>query len=303
MAKENLSNSLFSHRKGLIAVNTLLRTDCMPTEVANAIDSCYCQFCDDLMQLCYKTNNVYLQQEDINRELWIHFLNQPLTLFKYETQGSSVFLKIIHDDTIDWNRKLDLVEYLIRWSREQLEKIKKKDVAVSLERFVHNINSEFSRLDYGYRVVCDRIVEVIDDEERQCIEHAVSGSKDNVQEHLHRALEHLSKKPHPDVRNSIKESVSAVEYVCREITGESTLGKSLAKLEVRGIHIHSRLREGMEKFYIYTNQPDTGIRHALMDDDGKNVPSKAEAYYMLITCSAFLNYLRMKITDKQQNQS
>ena len=47
--------------------------------------------------------------------------------------------------------------------------------------------------------------------------------------------------------------------------------------------------------YAYTNQPDTGIRHALMDPEGRYVPTKDEAYFMLISCSAFINYLRLKV--------
>lgn len=46
--------------------------------------------------------------------------------------------------------------------------------------------------------------------------------------HLQEALEKLSPSK-SDYRNSIKESISAVECLCREITGESTLDKALKK--------------------------------------------------------------------------
>ena len=297
MEEYPIIKSLFSHRKGLIPVNTILQTESMPIDVVNALVSCYCLFREELLTLTYKSNKLYLSNEVINRELWIHFLNEPLTSLPAHSSQYSVVISIIKDAQIEWNRKLDMIEYLIRWSRLQTKEITKKDFVACLDKFISRINSEFDRLDYGYRLVGDHIVEIIGDEERKIVEQAVSDSKDNVREHLCRALDHLSKKPNPDVRNSIKESISAVEYVCRDVTGESTLGKSLVKLESRGVYIHPRLKEGMEKFYVYSNQPDTGIRHALMDDDGKYVPSKAEAYYMLVICSAFLNYLQMKITQ------
>lgn len=297
MEECNISKSLFSHRKGLIPVRSILLTECIPTDVVNALVSCYCLFREELIPLSYKSNKLYLSNEVINRELWIHFLNEPLTSLSGHSSQYSVVIDILKDAQIEWNRKLDMIEYLIRWSRLQTKDITKKDYVACLDKFVFRINAEFDRLDYGYRLVGDHIVEIIGEEERKSVERAVSDSKDNVREHLCRALDHLSKKPNPDVRNSIKESISAVEYVCREITGESTLGRSLAKLESRGVYIHPRLKEGMEKFYVYSNQPDTGIRHALMDDDGKYVPSKAEAYYMLVTCSAFLNFLQMKVTQ------
>lgn len=51
-----------------------------------------------------------------------------------------------------------------------------------------------------------------------------------------------------------------------------------------------------EKLYAYTCQPDNGIRHALMDEDGKYVLGQEEAMFMLVSCSAFLNYLYRKLS-------
>ena len=44
--------------------------------------------------------------------------------------------------------------------------------------------------------------------------------------------------------------------------------------------------------YGYTNDKTTGIRHALMDDT--NAPTADEAIFMLVSCSAFINYLTKK---------
>lgn len=98
-----------------------------------------------------------------------------------------------------------------------------------------------------------------------------------------------------DYRNSIKESISAVECICREITGESTLDKSLKKIESKGVTFNSQMKKGLENLYYYTNDADTGIRHALMDD--KNAPTADEAIFMLVSCSAFVNYLIKKKLD------
>lgn len=67
------------------------------------------------------------------------------------------------------------------------------------------------------------------------------------------------------------------------------------KLESKGIIIHKLLKSAFDKLYAYTNQPDTGVRHALMDDDGDYVPQAEEALFMLVSCSAFINYLNKKI--------
>ena len=138
-------------------------------------------------------------------------------------------------------------------------------------------------------------MDITSDVEMETINEALSSSKDNVREHLQRAIGHYSARPNPDVRNAIKESISAVEAVCRELTGDDTLGTVLKHLEENGVVIHKMLKNQFTKFYVYTNDSDSGIRHALMDDEGTYVPSKDEAYYMIVSCCAFVNYLRRKV--------
>ena len=72
-------------------------------------------------------------------------------------------------------------------------------------------------------------------------------------------------------------------------------GEALNHLETKGISLPKVLKEAFEKLYAYTNQGSTGIRHALMDQDGTYVPSRDEALFMLVSCSAFINYLSKKV--------
>ena len=55
--------------------------------------------------------------------------------------------------------------------------------------------------------------------------------------HLNKALELYAQRPIGDYRNSIKESISAIEVYCREITGEKTLGEALNKINGKGLVI------------------------------------------------------------------
>ncbi len=166
-----------------------------------------------------------------------------------------------------------------------------REYATVVNNFVKILNMTYKRLDYAYRVVDDQIVEITDQEEIAAIEEAVRQTS-AVKIHLSEALKLMSNRQAPDYRNSIKESISAVEALCREITGESTLGPALKSLEKNGVVIPRFLLSGIEKLYVYTNDPNTGIRHALMDD--KEVPSFEEAKFMLVTCSAFVNYIQGK---------
>ena len=157
------------------------------------------------------------------------------------------------------------------------------------------MNYEFERLNFAYRVVNTEIVEITSKEELAAVESAVQDSAMNIKAHLNKALELYAQRPAGDYRNSIKESISAVEAYCREITGENTLGKAFDKLKDKGLVIPPVLKSAFEKLYAYTNQPDTGIRHALMDDEGTYTPASEEALFMLVSCSSFINYLNKKL--------
>ena len=95
----------------------------------------------------------------------------------------------------------------------------------------------------------------------------------------------------PDFENSIKESISAVEAMCSIITGQSganaTLGKTIKKLKDHGVHIHTALENAFSSLYGYTSD-ECGIRHGGIDFN--SAPAE-DAKYMLISCSAFVNYL------------
>ena len=52
------------------------------------------------------------------------------------------------------------------------------------------------------------------------------------------------------------------------------------------------LQISFEKLYAYTNDKRTGIRHALIENT--EVPSFEEAKFMIVACSAFVNYIEGK---------
>ncbi|MBP5229216.1 MAG: hypothetical protein J6Z32_03620 [Bacteroidales bacterium] len=289
--------NLFSRRMGLIDISSVTITNTINQDIINAIGSCYDLLCKDLSSArneLYYSRTDFITQQDLERELWIHFANRRLSEFEQNGRYYLVFNELLAQDDIPWNKILDLLEYVCKWLSINIEHYSYlEDI---LNGFESNINKEFDRLDYGYRVLNHCIVEVTSGFEIEAINEAITKSKGNVANHLQRAIQHLSSRPNPDVRNSIKESISAVEAICRELTGEDSLGKALKRLENKGIVIHKMLKEEFTKFYVYTNDSQSGIRHALMDKEGIYVPSKDEAYYMLVSCSAFVNYLRRKAT-------
>lgn len=275
--------ALFSERYGYLKPSKVLIREQLTPEICNAICSCFDKLQDNLRYVSAYDN----PYQSIELFLWQYFLNQRLYDYhNYDVVATKYIQSLNHD----WFRKLDLIEMTIKYiANHQNPQIRKKAVL-----FINSLNSEFERLCFAYRIVDNKIVEITDEQEIKAIEQSMSENADNIKQHLSKALEHYSDKTNPDYRNSIKESISSVEAFCREKTGEETLGKALNRLESSGLAIPKVLKDAFGKLYDYTNQPTTGIRHALMDESEKYMPTADEALFMIVSCSAFINYLNSK---------
>lgn len=283
----------FSERNGYVKPSEVLIREDIPLSIQNAICTCFDKLEIFLQEQMGNNTEGVREYKKLEKYLWIYFLNNREADFSHRYSVATEFLE---DDDELWFKKLDLVEEAIKYlsDREsQLEEYYRAKGSV-VEAFITILNSHFERLNFAYRVVNKEIVEITSKEETTAIEDALQDSTDNIRMHLSKALELYAKRPEGDYSNSIKESISAVEAYCRDKTGESTLGKALNHLENKGILFPKTLKSAFEKLYEYTNQKETGIRHALMDQDGTYVPSGDEALFMLVSCSAFINYLRKK---------
>lgn len=204
---------------------------------------------------------------------------------EWATDQLQLFQEIIFPTDQNWYILYDFLEFFNNFLL-----ISKSDTMES-SSFTSLINHILERNRVGYRFVNNQIVPITDPNEIKAIQEATETSPyKEVKIHLTSALKFFSDKKKPDFRNSIKESISAVEVFCRKITNESTLDRALKKLSAKGIHIPTTLNVGIEKLYHFTNGPE-GIRHALMDEP---TVGQAEAYFMLVACSSFINYLKTK---------
>lgn len=285
----------FSERYGYVKPAEVFKRGGLNEETITALCNCYDHLAKWLNQYDVNNGNHYDESYTILEETtWCFFMNQRRQDF-YRDRGHMVAAtQFLQDNNNEWYTKFDLIEFSIRVLRKNVGR------DVDLQRiyasFIKILNSTFKRLDYAYRVVDDQIVEITDEQEIMAIEEAVNQSS-TIRTHLSEAMKLLSNRQSPDYRNSIKESVSAVEALCREITGESTLGEALKELEKNGIKIPTFLKSGIEKLYIYTNDKRTGIRHAMMEDT--EAPTFEEAKFMLVACSAFVNYIQGKRSSVQ----
>lgn len=158
-------------------------------------------------------------------------------------------------------------------------------------QLVGEFNKVLERENSAYRFVSGCITPISSSEEVEEVESAIRNSDRyaGVRTHIQTALGLLTDRENPDYRNSIKESISAVESLAKKLVGDEkdTLGNALKILEDKH-NLHASMKSAFLKLYGYTSDAG-GIRHALMD--GSATPTKADARFMLICCSAFINFV------------
>lgn len=160
------------------------------------------------------------------------------------------------------------------------------------DELVNALNFVLERELSGYRFINYQLVPVTNQNEIASIEGAIDNTATSkligVHVHLETALSKLADRKNPDYRNCIKESISAVESIAKIISEDpkATLAPALTKVKAK-INIHPALETGFKNIYGYTSDAG-GIRHALLDAPDIDFD---DAKYMLVSCSAFINYL------------
>lgn len=275
----------FSERNGYVKPSETFILKQVPEEVSNAISSALVRIAQEMDNDEFLLLGRNKSSEMLSQYICSHFFHRPLSISDHLSKNyfgkTSEWLV---SNTVKWYEKLDFVEFIIEYLKS----------AKLRQQFIDELNEQFEILNFGYRIVDNFVVDIVSEQEIKSIEKAIETSTDHVSEHLKNSLSLYTKRPDPDYANSIKESISAVEAQLRLMTGKNTLGKALNALANINIALHPRLREAFEQLYAYTNQPDTGIRHSLVDSTSKFLPSSEEALFMLVTCSAIVNFLKTK---------
>jgi hypothetical protein len=187
---------------------------------------------------------------------------------------------------LPWDEAYGFIEYLlplVNHYRDEYGRYKPTDLRARL-------NGVLERELSGYRVIRDELVPVTSPTEIAEIASAAAPKKgfEVVSQHIVSSLSLLGKKPEPDYRNSVKESISAVEAAAKLLTGEKSGGidKALAILD-KQYKLHPAFKQALSKLYAYTSDDD-GIRHSLLEED---TVDESEARFFLVACSAFANWL------------
>jgi hypothetical protein len=221
------------------------------------------------------------QMKSILTKLWHYYFKEPVDIIHQYWSDTFKILRKRYSE-FRWYEVYDFIEFAANnFPDEETNK-----------KFIEACNTVLEEELSAYRFVGNEITEITSKEEISEIEEALESPVKTVNAHLENALKLMSDRKSPDYRNSIKESISAVEAICRIIAQDekATLGKALDIIEKK-IGLHGALKRAFDSLYGYTSSAE-GIRHALL---GESITlSFDDAKFMLVSCSAFINYLISK---------
>ncbi len=189
-------------------------------------------------------------------------------------------------------RQFTIIDFLL----QEIANLSKKE-GREIPSFSNELNKGFVKVNFPYRIVCNHVTPLTDIEENREIERAFQNVSDNIREHLDCALRELTRGANANYRNSVHESLSAVEAFCEKYTGSDVLTTSLSNFNKKK-KLHPQLIEAFKNLYTYSSQKNTGSRHGWAVEDDTFVPTYNEARFMLVTCSAFINYMQGKFSEE-----
>jgi len=212
--------------------------------------------------------------------LWHSYFKKPLDTLPRQWPDARNHIRRYFFDC-QWHEVYDFIEFVAN----------QYPVESTNSKFMDSCNFLLEGEVSAYRFVGGKISQITSEEEIDEIETALKRAPTTTKTHLKRALDMLSDRKSPDYRNSIKESISAVEAICKQITNDTkaTLEQALKEIEKK-TGLHPALKKAFSNLYGYTSDTQ-GIRHALMDEPNLDFE---DAKFMLVSCSAFINYLITK---------
>ena len=210
--------------------------------------------------------------------LWVDFFNQSEDQFSvYDIIRSlaSLFRRI------EWYRVYDLIEFFLGLDIPPQDRA----FCVACECCLRKHNS-------AYRICGRKVVPITSEQEIAEIDSAINSEHPSPRDHIRSALSLFANRTTPDYPNSIKESISAVESLAKIVTGkkQATLGELTRELG----ELHPAFQQALGKLYGYTSDAQ-GIRHGAFDNPAQI--RQEDARFMLVVCSAFVNYIEAKRRD------
>ncbi len=260
--------NLFSERHEIIKLVNLNPNE-MPNELRNRI---------------WNATQKYIEgfspgdRNDVIQYLWDRFFKEDVDALKHRMYSGHIDIGQIKKKFYEykWNKVYDFLEFLLSVDDHQKA------------GFINILNLVFIDERAQYKIINGMVTPLISGEEAEEVEKAFESKYSSVSKHIKKAIELYRKRPVADYQNSIKESISAIEALARIVLNKpsATLGALVEQL-----NIHPAFKKAIKELYGWTSD-EGGIRHA---ENGKELKiDEKEARYMLVQCSALVNYIISK---------
>jgi soluble cytochrome b562 len=258
----------FSKRMGYEPEKTVLQFEIMDDGLKMAIHN------------TFRNNEEYKSDEQfrIYKHIWETVMEEDIDKFATPRFHYTIDKIKEYYFGLPWNKVYDYVEWYLFFSKQ----------SSNLEKHL-NFMLEFHNS--AYRIVDKKVIPISNDQELAEVSQASHTGQKAIDHHMQKAIEIFSKKETKDYRNTIKEAISAVEATVKLINGSSKgdLSAALNKIQQRK-PIHPALFDALNKLYAYSSDGRSGVRHSIFDGSDC-IPDFADAKFMLVACSAFINYL------------
>ncbi len=280
----------FSERMGYSEILGQLPEHDMPDSLRNGLwDACCSHFFYDISaSSSYGAPPKSVQFSSLCKNIWFNFYKFPTDEIPESAGGAYDTIRVRFFEM----KIFELYNFL-----EFLSNVFRSVPSGSpynLKEFTESCNRIFEREKCAFRFAEFQLIKVSSEVERQEIENALCQDISvGVREHIAAAAKHYSRRESPDYRNSIKESISAVESAVSHVLGKKSAGVKPLQSVSEELGLHPALTKGFINLYGYTSDAG-GIRHALMDE---SEITQEDAHYMLVSCAAFANYL-LKLKSK-----
>jgi hypothetical protein len=273
----------FSERKGIKHFSDIVQVNSLNERTRNKLYSVISESFDEL----------YVDYDGSLKDEFVEYLYKELFSkterdipkwrngYDYEEVFNTVYTIIIQYDYTDIFTFIEgIIKFLDIADKATYNRYSYKN------EYIEVISNVFKKENVNYRIINEKITDIVDEQQISSIEETLNNPYKEVSRHYSKAIEQLYSLK--DFDNSIKESISSVEAMCQILTKNSkaTLGDALKLLKDK---IHPAMKSAFEKLYGYTSDAN-GIRHA--NGLGEGDSTFEEAKYMLISCSAFINYLK-----------
>lgn len=272
----------FSERKGIKHFSDIVQVNSLNERTRNKVYSVISEIFDEL----------YVDYDGNLKDEFVEYLYKELFSkterdipmwgndYYYEEVFNTIYTIIIQYDYTDIFTFIEgIIKFLDIADKATYNRYNYKNT------YIKAISNVFKKENVNYRIIDGKVTDIIDEKQINSIEETLNNPYKVVSEHYSKAIEQLYSVK--DYANSIKESISTVEGMCQIINGsKETLGKALNNLN---IEIHPALKSAYSNIYGYTSD-ENGTRHA--NGIGEKNATFEEAKYMLVSCSAFVNYLK-----------